>query len=421
MSKNVTIAKLNTLVTANAVQFTKEMDRAAAVAKGRGMDINGALSGIGGALGVGLSAGAVIAFGKSIVDLGSQVTDLAAVADLSARSFQTISVLAGDNGIKMDEVAKASETMRQRLQDASANGADPLNKSLHKLGLTSQGLSGLNTEQKWEVLADRLVNARNKQEAMNIASEIFGTKIGPKLRTTLEELAGGVGKASQNMGGLILTDPQLKRLDEFGDSLDRLGKFAKIFTVNLLDGKVGFQELWRDAKAMAGYKEKFDKNDIRNPGGLLLPGGNASKMPDGTLQQQLNDKMLATQKKAWDKNDREYREELAEIAERKAKRMADPFYQIKVKKERKSQVDGLMDLYMGDSGTLGGLLADVKQRPQAMALNTPTDAYSRIGLMTGAQVPPEQKKQTEHLKEIDDTLKKIRTLLSNPNLAAYTN
>lgn len=421
MSKNITIARLNTLVTANAVQFTKELDKASAVAKSRGANISDALSKVGGALGVSLGGAAVLAFGKSIVDLGGQITDLSSVADMLPRSFQTIATIAGDSGVKMEEVAKASETMRQRLQDAAADGADPLNKSLSRIGLSARGLSALTTTEKWEILASRLSTAANKQDAMNIASELFGTKIGPKLRATFAEIAGGVDKASAGMGGLILSDDQLARLDSFGDKLERLGKMAKVFTVNLLDGSVGFQKLWGDLKSMAGYREKFDKNDIRNPGANILPGGVASKTPEVTHQQLLQEKMAKAQRREAEKQDREYREELDRIAKRKAQRDADPFRQIKAKKARKSAMDGLLDLYLGDSGTMGGLLQDVKQRPEGMSLNTPTDAYSRIGLMTGAQVPPEQKKQTAHLKEIEDTLKKIKTLLGEPNSAAFAN
>ena len=146
MSKNVTIARLNTLVTANASQFTKEMGKASAIAKSRGKSIHDALSTVGGALGVGLSVGAAVAFGKSIVDLGSQITDLSSVADMSARNFQTLSVLAGDSGVKMEEVAKASETMRQRLQDAKDNASDPLNASLRKLGLSAQGVATIEAD-----------------------------------------------------------------------------------------------------------------------------------------------------------------------------------------------------------------------------------------------------------------------------------
>ena len=273
--KNITIAKLNTLVTANAAQFTSELDKAQAIAKSKGKGINSALSGIGGMIGGALTVGAVTAFGKSVIDLGSQITDLSAQANMSQRNFQTLSVLAGDAGVSMEEVAKSSEKMRSKIQDAKDNAADPLNKTLHRLGLTAAGLAGLNTDEKWQAISRALVGAKNQQEAMNIASDIFGEKIGPKLRSTFESLAGGIDKAAAGIGGMILSNDQLARLDDAGDKLQRLGLFAKVFAVNIADGNVGFQGLWKGAKQFFAGPEKLSKLDIRNSGELILPGGSA--------------------------------------------------------------------------------------------------------------------------------------------------
>lgn len=390
MSKNITIARLNTLVTANAAQFTSELDKASAVAKTRGKSISSAFGGIGNSLAGALSVGALIAFGKSVVDLGGQITDLASVADLSQRGFQAISTLAGDSGVKMEEVAKASETMRQKLQDAKINASDPLNKSLRQLGLTSQGLSGLNTEQKWEVIASALVHAKDQQQAMNIASDIFGSKIGPKLRGTLVEIAGGVENAAGKMGGLIISDEQLKRLDDFGDSMQRLGTFTKVFAVNVMDGRVGFQDLWKSAKEMLGYGDKLKGTDIQASRGMGLKlggiGERAKLVQTGPTKVDL---MREAQAKAYADNDREYRAELARIEERKQRRMSDPEYQLKVRK-------ALDELTKAPAG---------QTVPQA-----PTDAYARIGLMSSAAAPnmQPQKETNEHLKKVNATLAQIR-------------
>jgi len=403
MSKNITIARLNTLVTANASQFTQELDRAGAVAKSRGRSINGAFSGLGSTIAGAFSIGAVIGFGKSIADLGGQISDLASVADLSQRGFQTISMLAGDSGVKMEEVAKASETMRQKLQDAKTNASDPLNKSLAKLGLTSAGLSGLNTDQKWEVIAAALVKAKDQQEAMNIASDIFGAKIGPKLRGTLGDIAGGVENAAQGMSGLIISDEQLKRIDAFGDSVQRLGRFVQVLAVNLLDGSVGFQGMLRGAKEMVGIREARAANDIRNPGGFVLPGSKLA--PERTRQQQLADAMAEAQKKEWAQGEKEYRAELKQIEDRKRWRMSDPANQLKTRKA----------------------LDELTKPPAGQTTpNAPTDQYSKIGLMSTDRAPVAgpQKEQTEHLKKIRDILDTIKDGLAKigqPTTAAYGN
>ena len=423
MAKNITIARLNTLVTANAVQFTKELDKASAVAKSRGTSINNALN----AVGAGLSIGAVVAFGKSVVDLGGQITDLASAANLTPRGLQAISASAMQNGVSMEEVAKGSEKMRQGLQDAAANGADPLNKSLRKLGLSAVGLSALSMEEKWQVVASSLVHAKNQQEAMNIASEIFGTKIGPKLRTTLAEIAaaGGIeGMAGAN-SGMIISDSQLKRLDDFGDSMDRLSLSAKIMSVNLVDGRASFQDLWKSMKAPFTKPEQLGANDIRNAGGFKLGGiGEQSKIWKPT--DNVAEKMRLAQEKAWKDEDDKYRIFLKNRAEKLAKMEADPFRQLKIRKEREDAMSKLSEFFMGKTGDMGGLLSDINRSPVAPQSNAPTDSFSRIGLMSTNRAPaaPTQKEQAEHLKKIRDTLEKIREGLAKigyTSPAAYGN
>lgn len=417
MASNITIARLNTLVTANAVQFTKELDRAGAVAKSRGASINSALS----AIGVGLSVGAVVAYGKSIVDLGGQVTDLASVANLTPRSLQAITASAMQNGVSMEEVAKASEKMRQGLQDAAANGTDPLNKSLRRLGLSSTSLAALSMEEKWQVVAGSLSHAKNQQEAMNIASEIFGTKIGPKLRTTLADIAaaGGVEGLARSNAGMIITDDQIRKLDEFGDAMDRLVLKSKVFTVSLLDSKSSFQDLW----AVVAGPKKLAKNDIQKfePNGFVLPG---SKI--GTAEDPVIKKMRLAQEKEWKENDDWYAGRLARRAEKMAKLNADPFFQLQKRKDREEAMGKLSESFLGKSTDLGGLLKDIGRGPLDPQNMTPTDSYARIGMMTTDRAPtmPTQKEQTEHLKKIVDVLGKIKdglTKLGLPATAAYAN
>ena len=419
MAKNVTIARLNTLVTANAAQFTKELDKASSVAKSRGGAINRSLSKIGsslslgnlaGSLGVGLSVGAVFSYGNAIMDLGGKITDLSAVADLPARKFQALSILAGDSGVSMEEVAKASETMRQRLQDARTNATDPLNKSLASLNMSAAGLSVLSTGEKWEVVSQKLAVAKDRQEAMNLVSELFGTKIGPKLRTTLDEVAGGIDKAASKMPGLILKDRQIEALDRVGDRFARLGRFALVFGAGVLDGATSFGELNDMVEAniplMAKLgnfqrsvmgKKKSLVPDITTPGEYVLPGGSRKfKSLDERTKEERDSRMAEADNKA------KLEEQLKE-AEAYAEKLEDAKakgYQRAVAKAK---------VMLKKDATAEGKRKENEQfqASRSFVPNTPTDAYSRIGLMTGERGDNEQKRQTNLLKEINTALQRM--------------
>lgn len=424
MAKNVTIARLNTLVTANAVQFTKEMDRAAAVAKTRGASIGKALAGVGnlaGTLGVGLSVAGVMSFGKSVMDLGGQITDLAAVANMGTQPFQVISALAMDAGLKMDDVARASETLRQRLQDAATDGADPLNKGLRKLNLTAAGLQGLKPEEQWQVIGQRLATATDRQAAMNTVSDAFGSKIGPKLRSTLEDLGKGYEEAAKQTKGLTISDAQLRKLDEAGDRMERFWLRTKVAVVesnNALED-VGIGRFQRNTMSSI-WKHTLGRAGITNPY-VDTP------RPDSKSPAQIAATNPAIE---------------ARMAEASRLAKGDTINELIREKAKKSEVESLLDLFFDEVDEKSKELADnrrLKAEGQKDLLarqkgakenelftmnklfdpNTPTDSYSRIGLMTGTGGDNEQKRQTNLLKEINTALQRMAS--RGGQSAAYAN
>lgn len=371
-----TIARLNTLVTANAAQFQNELGRAGDASKAFKSTVNSAMA----AVGVSFGAAAVVGYGKSIIDLGGEITDLSSQANLVPRSFQVISAYAAESGVTMQEVAKASENLRSKLQEAASDGANPLNKSLKDLGLTAVGLQALKQEEIWETVARAQKGATNQQAAMNAVSDIFGAKIGPKLRQTLDALAQGFDIAAQNAKGLYFDDAQLKQLDDFGDKLTRLSMRAKIATVSLLDSSRGFQDFF---KAFSG-PDKLGKGDIRLPGANMLKGGMAEQWAAVGGQ--------SGQKKTESLQDRMRAAEAAA-------RDADPLFSIREQKKKDDAIKSDLDLFFGPLDELSKANGLGRKRDKGGVAGgldrTNTDALSRIGLLTGQVVNPEQKKQTD--------------------------
>ncbi len=393
MGKNITIARLNTLVTANAAQFSQELDRAQAIAKTKSRGISSALDGLGSKLAGALTIGGAVAFGKSLADYGSNIVHLAEQANLSTRSFQVLSAVAVQNGVEMQRVATASEKMRMGLQRARENAADPLHKSLRALGLTATGLSGLNTDQKWEAIAIAMSHANNEQAAFNAATALFGEEMGPKMRSTLRELAVGFDAASRGVDGLMLDDSQLRSLEQFGSYLDRIGIAAKVMAANLLDRSKGFDDMWRSAKTFLGMEEKIGKGDVRARGGFVLPGSNLPAAK--TRGQEIDDMMLEAQKKEWAREWQEHQVKMKQIHQRNIQNWSSPEYQMKVRES----------------------LNALTVAPRNVGTQAPTDAYSRIGLASTDSSPTvtPQKETNEHLKKVNETLKQIRDGLSHLN------
>ena len=232
-----TIGSLNTAITADAQQYVNEFKRAQRATSDGVSSIATSLASLGGALGASLGIGAVLSFGKSIVDLGSQITDLSMVANMGTSEFQAIALTAMDSGLAFEQTAKAAENMRSKIEDAAKGNAAAV-ETFKTLNLSAAGLKALAPERQWEVIATAIANAKDSQAAMNAATDIFGAKIAPKLRETLALLASeGFDALSKSTKSLQFSPEQLKTLDEAGDQMARLWHYTKLIGATLITGK----------------------------------------------------------------------------------------------------------------------------------------------------------------------------------------
>jgi len=361
-----------------------------------------AIAGAFGAIGVSLSVGALVGFGKSLIDLGGKITDLSAEANMTPRMFQLISATAMDAGVSMEDVAHASEHLRSQLQTAAENGADPLNKALSKFNLTAAGLRGLKPEDQFYVLGNVLATAADKQAAMNLVSDVFGAKIGPKMRTTLLQIAEGFDKIDTSK--IVISDDQLKKLDDFGDMMGQVWLKAKVAAVDALDAigeglkGLGGQLADFGRKNFEVTKGSFfdelfrDKNEFIDHAPNILPGGVAEHAPKPqTKSQQLQTDMAAAARKA--------QEDALK---------ADPLLADRELRAKTAKLVEDMKVMWGDKA-VGELMQDRTPAKNMGVSTAPTDGYARIGLLTGQVANPELKKQTSLLQGIQLTLEKINS------------
>lgn len=410
-----TIATLNTLVTANAVQFTNELSRAEKTGGKFSKNVSAGLGTLAGAL----SVGAVVGFAHSIIDLGSQITDLSLQAGMGTTAFQVLANAGMDSGFSMEQIAKSSEDLRNHIQDAAA-GSKPMVESLQKLNLTAEGLQALAPEEQWEVIAKRIANATNKQEAMNVASELFGTKNAPKMREMLSKLAtDGYDKLAASTKDLTFTPEQLKSLDDAGD---KIAYIMKLFKVQSAKGFLGasdaFEGMSKDMQAQADKNEtdaliKGDKKlswwdqRIENFKAKFGAGEQSvSALEDpmhghAFLPEPENPKNTAAEeaaKAAATKSDIDAKMAAAEataIQKRFDEQMKSLMEQQPIVEQKKAAVEQY-------------------HAPQA-------DNLARIGLLTGTQVNPEVKRQTHFLQGIHEVLQAINRGIRQSDPATFSN
>ena len=212
----------------------KALSEMGANAKAAGASI----SSVFGAFSAVLSVGAIVEFGRSVINLGGQINDLSVQANLGTDAFQTLANIGRDSGVDFEMIAKASENLRSKIQDAVAGNKEAI-ASFSKLNVTAQELKAIGLEKAWSVIGIRIREATDKSEAFNSASDLFGAKIAPKLKQVFEELGkSNLEDLGKKYKDLTLTPSQLKALDDFGDKIaantQRVKAFGAALTLNLL-------------------------------------------------------------------------------------------------------------------------------------------------------------------------------------------
>jgi hypothetical protein len=214
------------------------------------------------AFGVGLGVAGIGMMVKSVLDLGGKLNDLSIEAGMTTDSFQGLAYANLQNGLAFEQTAKAAENLRSKIQDA-VSGNEAAIKSFEALNLTGEGLRALSIDKQWEVIAISLANATDKQAAYNAIADIFGAKIGPKMKETLSQIAAvGFDEISKGFDSIKLTDREIKNIDRAGDSFQVM--FAKV--------KAGAASAFVGAQ---NYLEKFltemERSRMRiRPEGLLI-------------------------------------------------------------------------------------------------------------------------------------------------------
>lgn len=181
-------------------------------------------------LGAYLAPAALVAFGKSVINLGSDITDLSNAANVNAQAFQSLSLHFMDSGVTMQELSKAFVMLRKNAQEA-VSGNKLMEDSFNALGIDAAKLLRLAPEKQFELIAIAISQAKDQNVAFGAALDILGTKQAPKLIAALKELGvEGLDAIIAKTREWQLSPEQLDTLDKAGDKLGRMAKYAQLLS-----------------------------------------------------------------------------------------------------------------------------------------------------------------------------------------------
>lgn len=226
-----TAAALVIQLSAETRAFQQEMRKASGVfdAEGRKIEqrqkkmrqtLETSFTGLGRNLGAALSAGAVLAFGRNIINIGDALADASQQLGVTTQQLQGLDYAARVSGASSEKLAQALGFLSDGLGDAQ-KGEGELAKFMR-----ANNIQMGDTVDVLYDLANRTQKAATYQEKMNIATQAFGAKAGRSMVSFLNQGADGLRRlqAEAAAKGQVWDPDTLARLDQAKDSFETLEK-----------------------------------------------------------------------------------------------------------------------------------------------------------------------------------------------------
>lgn len=201
------------------------------------------------------TVGALLAFGRSVVNYMGQIKDASEATGLAADNFQALSMVAKENGIDTGKLT----SMLMRFRDVQSNiGQDErMQKVFAKLGLSVAEVQNSTPDELLKRIADGIKSTGNA----SVAFDLFG-RGGARMLSTLNDLTVGWDKLKERTKGGIISNADLAAIDEFGDRADTM--FTKLKAASaktVLALAKGWGSFWAAMGAMSGgstWSEAWD-------------------------------------------------------------------------------------------------------------------------------------------------------------------
>jgi len=197
------------------------------------------LGGLGRQLAGMFTVGAVIAFGKEILETGSRIQKMAEQTGLAVDQIQRLEAIAGTSSTEMGSMVRAIQDMQEKLGSGDAG----LIGGLAKLGINLDEFKKLNAYDQFIAIGDAIGKIEDPTEQAARAADIFGRtwrELMPALKSDMVEIAAKTR---------TMSDESVAAWDAIGAAAGRTYRDVKTSVGELLGPVAGlivkYQE-WRD-------------------------------------------------------------------------------------------------------------------------------------------------------------------------------
>jgi hypothetical protein len=230
MAESATVGVLKVLLTADASGFGSALDKAGNQAKGWGSNLTGSVVPIVQNVGLAIAGlgTAFLGLATDAAESGDKIAKAAREAGLSAQSYQELTFAVGQIAEVTDaQLTKAFGRLTTTLGEA-ADGSKRAGAALTDLGFSQDRIKEgtITTEEAFNRFVQKMREAPTAADAMRIASELLGDRVGPKLAGALREGGDQVDVLRKQFVdlGLGMSGEALAAAEKWNDQTDTLSR-----------------------------------------------------------------------------------------------------------------------------------------------------------------------------------------------------
>jgi hypothetical protein len=188
------------------------------------------------------SVGAIVSFGKSVMDFAGDLQDSSDAMGITTDALQGLNAVFLAGGSDAETTKKGIITLTRSLVDIATVADGPARKALDALGISFEDIAGLTADEALYVIADAMKGATDKGAALDAAMALLGksaTKMAPALfggAAAMREMANASPKISAD---------DLKTIADAGDMVDALAVKVKVFAAQAVVGAAKSEAFWK--------------------------------------------------------------------------------------------------------------------------------------------------------------------------------
>jgi hypothetical protein len=175
------------------------------------------------------SVGAIVAFGKSVMDFAGDLQDSSDAMGITTDALQGLNAVFLAGGSDAETTKKGLITLTRSLQDIATTADGPARKALDALGISFADIAGLTADEAMYVIADAMKGATDKGAALDAAMTLLG-KSASKMAPAL--FGGAAAMREIAATNPDISDADIKAIADMGDAWDALGTSIKVATAN---------------------------------------------------------------------------------------------------------------------------------------------------------------------------------------------